>query len=280
MQISDRTDSQSKSGKEYKKLRVIMKEMLTEDICSLWLDAPYADRARAGQFVSFYPDDESRLLPRPISICERNPRLGALRFVFRIVGEGTRQLACLRSGDSVLTLGPLGNGYPLEAANGKRVLLVGGGLGIPPLLGLAKDLLGEPCGTEGMMRPKAVTVAAGYRSDPYLLADLQETAAVFFATEDGSSGIAGNVLDAARLNPHPVDVIMSCGPKPMLRAVARYAEELQIPCYISLEERMACGIGACLACTCKTTAEDPHYHVKKKRVCKDGPVFSADEVVL
>ena len=276
-----RTSAEAGSGgKVYKQLRVIMKEMLTEDICSLWIDAPYADTARAGQFVSFYSADASRLLPRPISICERNPRLGAIRFVFRIVGEGTRELAGLRSGQSVLTLGPNGNGYPLEEANGKRVLLVGGGLGIPPLLGLAKDLLTEPCGTDGMKRPKAVTVAAGYRSEPYLLEDLKESAAVFYATEDGSSGIAGNVLDAVRANPYPAELIFSCGPKPMLRAVASYAKEKGIPCYVSMEERMACGVGACLACTCETVTEDPHYHVNKRRVCEDGPVFSADEVVL
>ena len=276
-----RTSAETLPGaRVYKELRVISKEMLTEDICSLWLDAPFADTARAGQFVSFYLSDPSRLLPRPISICERNPRLGALRFVFRIAGEGTRILSQLRSGQSVLTLGPNGNGYPLEEANGKRVLLIGGGLGIPPLLGLAKDLQTEPCGTDGMKRPRAVTVAAGYRSEPYLLEDLKENAAVFYATEDGSSGIAGNVLDAVRANPYPADLIMSCGPKPMLRAVASYAKENGIPCYVSMEERMACGIGACLACTCETVTEDEHYHVKKRRVCEDGPVFSADEVVL
>ena len=100
------------------------------------------------------------------------------------------------------------------------------------------------------------------------------------ATEDGSAGTRGNVLDAIRENDLHADAIFACGPGPMLRALKAYAEEQGIDCYLSLEERMACGIGACLACVCKSKDVDAHTNVKNKRICKDGPVFAADEIEL
>ena len=162
--------------KSLTKARIISREMLTEDICSIWAEVPFAKEARAGQFVSFYLNDPSHLLPRPISICDMIKRLGALRFVFRIVGEGTRQLASLKTGDEVDVLGPLGNGYPLEEASGRRLLLAAGGLGVPPMLGIIRDLYDEPCGAgkpevpgETVRRPPlAVTCALGYRHDLFL----------------------------------------------------------------------------------------------------------------
>ena len=262
--------------KKTERARIISREDLTEDIAGFWLECSFAQEARAGQFVSFYLDDPSRLLPRPISICDINRRLGALRFVFRIVGEGTRALAALRSGDTVDVIGPLGNGYPLEETAGKRVLLVGGGLGVPPMLSCVRDLLIEPCAD--VPRPRAATCAVGYRHDLFLYEDLRELTAVYAATEDGSFGEKGTVIDAMKKNPFPVDMIFACGPKPMLGAVAGYAREKGIRCYVSMEERMACGVGACLGCVVKTKTEDPHYHSHWGRVCTDGPVFAAEEV--
>ena len=263
-------------------LRVLSQEMLTEDISSLWVEAPWTKKARAGQFVSFYPDDPSKLLPRPISICDINTRLDAVRFVYRVVGGGTQILSRLKTGDCIRTLGPLGNGFPLKEAEGKRVLLVGGGLGVPPMLGCAHllRLPVEPCaGPENpVLPPKAVSIAVGYRRDLFLYEELKEAGAVYVSTDDGSFGVHGTVVDAIRTMPYPSDVVFACGPKPMLRAAAAYAREKGIPCWVSMEERMACGIGACLACVCKTKTDDPHYGVPYRRICKDGPVFNAEDL--
>ena len=297
--------------KSFSKAKIISRQMLTEDICSLWAEVPFAGMAHAGQFVSFYLNDPSHLLPRPISICDISRRLGALRFVFRIVGEGTRQLAELRTGDEIEVLGPLGNGYPLEEASGKRLLLAAGGLGVPPMLGIIRDLYDEPCGAgrvtapegtkeydfrtssaasaedgkasvtpaDGFRRPPlAVTCALGYRHDLFLYDEISENTAVSIATDDGSSGVHGTVIDAIRQIKTPYDLIFACGPKPMLKALAAFAKEKEIPLWVSMEERMACGVGTCLGCVCKTTEPDPHYHVNYKRVCKDGPVFKAEEL--
>ena len=121
----------------------------------------------------------------------------------------------------------------------------------------------------------------GYRSnDLFLTEELSQYADVLVATEDGSAGTKGNVMDAVGENKITPDIIYSCGPMPMLKAIKRYAEEAGIPAYISLEERMACGVGACLGCVCKTTQKDHHSHVNNARICTDGPVFEAKEVEI
>lgn len=126
-----------------------------------------------------------------------------------------------------------------------------------------------------------VTVIAGYRnSEIFLKEELSENSSLVVATEDGSVGTKGNVMDAIRENALEAEVIFACGPTPMLRAIKNYAEENNILCYISMEEKMACGIGACLACVCKSKEKDSHSHVHNKRICKDGPVFLSTEVEL
>jgi dihydroorotate dehydrogenase electron transfer subunit len=146
---------------------------------------------------------------------------------------------------------------------------MGGGIGIPPMLGVAKALKGED-----------VHAFMGYRNkDLFLHDDFLPHCNVYIATEDGSVGVKGNVLDALRASTAiKPDVIMACGPMPMLRAIKKYAEENDIIAYISLEERMACGIGACLGCVCKTVKKDDHSHVNNTRICTEGPVFDAREV--
>ncbi len=123
-------------------------------------------------------------------------------------------------------------------------------------------------------------IVLGYRDELFLNREFEPFGRVYVATEDGSAGTKGNVLDAIRENGLTADVIYACGPTPMLRALKAYAQERKIECWISLEERMACGIGACLACVCRSTDVDEHSHVHNKRICKDGPVFSAQEVEL
>ncbi|MDO4805400.1 MAG: dihydroorotate dehydrogenase electron transfer subunit [Lachnospiraceae bacterium] len=246
---------------------VISQEKIAEGIYSLWLKVSFAGEVIPGQFVSLYSNDASRLLPRPISICESVKEEGAIRLVYRIAGAGTLEFSKLAAGDEAAVLGPLGNGFPVEDYSNKKVLLVGGGIGIPPLLSCAK-----------MLEKKEFAV--GYRSETYLLDDLMREAEVHVATEDGSLGTPGNVLDSIKADNVKADVIFACGPKPMLRALKAYAEETGIPCYVSMEERMACGVGACLACVCRTTGIDGHSHVNNARICKDGPVFRAEEVDL
>lgn len=246
---------------------VLSQESIASGIYSLTLKVSFAGEVVPGQFVSLYSKDSARLLPRPISICEFSGECGTIRLVYRIAGAGTLEFSSLVKGDRIEVLGPLGNGFPIEEYAGSRVLLVGGGIGIPPLLSCAQKLRNKE-------------FAVGYRSETYLLEDLCKEGVVHIATEDGSLGTSGNVLDAMRENRVTADVIFSCGPRPMLRALKTYAEEKGIPCYVSMEERMACGVGACLACVCRTTSVDSHSHVRNARICKDGPVFSAGEVEL
>ena len=124
------------------------------------------------------------------------------------------------------------------------------------------------------------TAVLGYRNELLLLEDFEAVCDTIIATEDGSAGTKGNVIDAIKANGATADVIYACGPTPMLRALKAYAEENDMECYISMEERMACGIGACLACVCKTKEKDHHTNVNNKRICKEGPVFNAKEVEL
>lgn len=246
---------------------VVSQKEIAEQIYDLWLETDLALNARPGQFVAVYPKNAATLLPRPISICEADKKRGRLRLVYRIAGKGTKEFSSYKAGDEVSVLGVLGNGFPLEKAEGKRVFLIGGGIGIPPMLQLAKELDGEK------------QIVVGYRNrDLFLREDLERNGRVYIATEDGSVGSRGNVMDAIRDNHLQADVIMACGPMPMLRAVKQYAEENGIEAYISLEERMACGVGACLGCVCKTKEVDHHSHVHNARICTDGPVFEAKEV--
>lgn len=246
-------------------------------IYDMRLQAPEAAQAAVpGQFVNLFCQDGSRLLPRPISLCGYDAASGEIRLVYRAAGAGTREFASMRAGQSLQLLGPLGNGFPLGEARGKRVLLIGGGIGIPPMLQTARVLAS---GAEAD-RPAVLAAVLGYRDRVFLADEFREYADTYLATEDGSSGTKGTVLDAIRGQKLEADVIFACGPKPMLRALQAYAEEKHIACWISLEERMACGIGACLACVCGTVKEDAHSHVNNARVCKDGPVFEAGSVVL
>lgn len=193
---------------------------------------------------------------------------GRLRIVYRVVGAGTKEFSGCRAGDTLDVVGPLGNGFPLDRAY-KKVFLIGGGIGIPPMTELAKQLPGEK------------QIVLGYRnSELFLKEELEENGAVYIATEDGSVGTKGNVLDAIRENKLTAEAIFACGPTPMLRALKAYAQEQGMDCFLSMEERMACGVGACLACVCKSKDVDEHTYVKNKRICKDGPVFAADEIEL
>jgi len=250
-----------------KKLALIEENTrIAQDVYSMWLTAPdIAETAKPGQFVSLYCKDGSKLLPRPISICEIDQMKGRVRLVYRVVGKGTEEISQSKTGDTIEAMGPLGNGFILE---GKKALLIGGGIGIPPMLELAKQLNCEK------------TAVLGYRDITFLEEEFLPYCNVVISTEDGSKGTKGNVIDAIKANGLDADIIFACGPTPMLRGIKSYALEHGITAQLSLEERMACGIGACLGCVCKTKEVDHHSNVKNKRICKDGPVFYAEEVEL
>ena len=262
---------QTKDTKFEETAIIIRQEEIADDIYSMWLRTEHiAAHAKAGQFVSVYCNEGSRLLPRPISICGIDKEAGTLRIVYRTVGDGTKELSDYKEGEMVKILGPLGNGFTQKD---KKAILIGGGIGIPPMLELAKSI--KAAGT-----CEFVSVM-GYRdAQTFLLDEFKEQGDCYVATEDGSVGAKGNVLDAIKEYKLNADVIYACGPTPMLRALKAYAAEQGMTCYISMEERMACGIGACLACVCNSKEKDAHSNVKNKRICKEGPVFLAEEVDL
>ena len=214
------------SCKRKEKAAVVLREQIARDIYSMWIRTEeIAGLAVPGQFISMYTEDRSKILPRPISLCEIDRERKQLRVVFRVTGKGTgtEQLSRLQPGDFVEILGPLGNGFPLEPGIGKKVFLIGGGIGVPPMLELAKQLDAEK------------HLVMGYRDEQFLTEEFQKNGNLFIATEDGSAGTPGNVMDAIAANGLDAEVIYACGPAPMLRAVKQYAEENHIVCYVSME---------------------------------------------
>ena len=224
--------------------KVVSQEALTDDICSMWIQAErIAKAAKPGQFISVYTKDKSKVLPRPISLCEIDKEQGRLRIVYRVVGAGTKEFSAYQAGDDIEIMGPLGNGFSLKE---KKAFLIGGGIGIPPMLELAKNLNCEK------------QMVLGYRDVLFLNEEFEQYGKVYVATEDGSAGTKGNVIDAIKANALDADVIYACGPTPMLRALKAYAAENGI----------------------ESKEVDGHSHVHNKRICKDGPVFAAEEVEL
>lgn len=252
-------------------VKIESSKALTDRIFELILAVgDMAKDAKPGQFVSLYCKEGGRLLPRPISICGIDKEQGTLRLVYRVVGEGTEEFSSYTKGQSITITGPLGNGFFTEdAEENTHSVLFGGGIGIPPMLELAKQLKGKK------------TIILGYRdADTFLAAEFEKYGEVLLASDDGSVGTKGTVMDAWNAAGKPGDLFFACGPKPMLRGIKAAAAEKGIRAQISMEERMACGIGACLACVCKTTEKDEHSQVKNARICKEGPVFYAEAVEL
>ena len=244
-------------------------EQLTAAAWSMVIECPEAAaKAEPGQFVDLLPDGDFTLR-RPISICGIDKEQGTLRIVFEVRGKGTKALSELRAGDTVNMLAPLGHGFTLPAPDA-RVILVGGGIGTPPMLPLAR-YFGENA-----------VVISGFRSREAVILQDDFAAAgakTILCTDDGSAGRFGLVtlpLEEEIKAEKPA-LICACGPLPMLRATAALAEAYEIPCQVSLEERMGCGIGACLVCACRT--KDANGDEQYTHVCKNGPVFNAQEVI-
>lgn len=244
--------------------KVISCEKINDNAYDLWIDAGELGRsARCGQFVNIKCGAD-KLLRRPISICYGEGE--KLRLVFEIRGEGTAWLAQRSAGESIDVLGPLGHGFDVAD---KQVLFVGGGIGVPPLLWSAKNA-------------KSTDAVLGFRDAGHamLLPDFESICGnMEIMSDDGSIGTKGLVTLGVEklLEANRYDAVCACGPKVMLRAVAALAERKNIPCQVSMEERMGCGVGACLVCACKIQDEKGEGHYK--HVCKDGPVFDSKEVV-
>lgn len=248
--------------------RIAEKKAIAAQIYSFIIECPeIAEIAQAGQFVHILPDGFT--LRRPISICGIDRKNGTLRIVFEVRGEGTEKIAKLNENELIDMLAPLGHGFSLDE-NYKKVMLIGGGIGTPPMLPLAEFYGEKAVAVNGFRNASAVILENDFR---------KTGAKTVICTDDGSMGHHGLVTEplAEQIKKGGIDCIYACGPTPMLRAVSKLAEENNILCQISLEERMGCGIGACLVCACKTRQDDGSEHFA--HVCKNGPVFNSKEVI-
>jgi len=251
---------------------ILANEPVATDIYKLRLAARDISRqVQPGQFVQLgLPALEAHILRRPFSVFATDKESGELEIIYQLVGEGTEHLSDIRRGWSLRLLGPLGSGWQVPPGC-KRVLLVGGGVGVAPLYLLACELAAS----------RQVTLLVGARSQEFLLPlpDLPQAVELLICSDDGSVGRAGltTVLAAELLANNDAvdggyDFVACCGPEPMQKGIAALAATQGLPCQLSLERRMACGLGACLGCVVDTVGG-------KRRVCLDGPVFDAREVI-
>lgn len=220
-------------------------------------------QAQPGQFVHVKVCG-GHLLRRPLSIADADGVNGLVTLIYRVVGSGTAQLALMAPNETVDCMGPLGRGFELN--NGDKPLLVGGGMGIAPLLFLARALCPKP----------AQLLMGGRNAEEMFWPGMfhQVCQTIHVTTDDGSLGSRGTTLQLLPelMEQRPIDMIYTCGPRVMMEGVAKLAKQAGIPCQVSLEEHMACGVGACLSCTCEATDG------KRRKICSDGPVFYAGEV--
>ena len=246
-------------------VRVLRQSAPAPDIRRLTVALPKdGPLPHAGQFYMLrcWAANESPVLSRPISVHDVDTAEGTLTFLYQIKGEGTQKLARLAWGQMLTITGPCGNGFDVAAAaNAGRVAVVGGGIGTAPLLLLCKQLADAGCKPDLMV---------GFRDKTYGLDEFVPFCGkIDIATDTGSTGHHGLVTDL--LDPKQYDLVLTCGPAVMMRGVAKLCFVANTPCLASLENKMACGLGACLGCTC-------HTKIGPKTVCKDGPVFPAEEV--
>ena len=220
------------------------------------LTAEFEDIINPGQFFMLKTMDNSFLLPRPISVNDVNEKY--VSFMYRTEGEGTKKISTMKAGEELQLFGPLGNGFNLNELQG-RIAVIGGGIGIAPLLYLTK-LLG-----------KKADVYLGFKDCVYCTEEFEKYAAkTTIVTEDGSKGEKGFVTDCIDYSRY--DAVVTCGPEVMMNKIINSCKEDNIKCFVSLEKRMACGMGVCLGCTVVTKNG-------YKRACKDGPVFSSEELL-
>jgi dihydroorotate dehydrogenase electron transfer subunit len=223
------------------------------------------NQTKPGQFLNLYCRHKGRLLPRPISVCEIDKKKGLLCLVYAILGDGTKEFASYKTGESIEIMGPFGNGFNLNK-NSDEHLIIGGGVGIPPMVELCKQLKGKK------------NIVVGFRDNPYLIDRLQKYGKVYVTTDDGSVGFKGHVVELMEQKKLRGN-IYACGPTPMLKGIQAFADKYNLEASLSLEERMGCGFGGCVGCVTKIIANTKAGYTYKK-VCKDGPVFDAKEILF
>ncbi len=257
---------------EVEKAKLIEKEYLKDDIIRFKVQADKVVKdAKPGNFIEIRVSETTApFLRRPISIYNFEKEEGTLEFIFQIKGEGTKLLSKKEKGDLIDIIGPLGMGT-FKINKYEKIAIIGGGIGVFPLYELSK---------EAKKDNKNVNIYLGFRNKEYVVLEKEfkeVSDKLVVTTDDGTYGIKGFAINELEKDLEGVECIYACGPLPMLRAVKKLATEKDIPCQISLEERMGCGIGVCLGCAVKTarsTNENPEYF----HVCKAGPVFQAKDV--
>jgi len=249
--------------KHFIDVEILSHELIEKDVYSLTLNAPQiATEAKPGQFVMVYLDRNDLLLPRPISLCDADIATGTITLVYMVVGDGTNVMSKWQAGYTIKIMGPLGNGFSIDGL--QNATLVGGGIGAPPLVFLHKSLTRKGIPTD---------VYLGFKQKSNIKTMFVVAASnLCIATDDGSDGQKGTVIDLLKNAPNPNNTILACGPTPMLKALSQYTKSTDTPCQLALEERMACGIGACVGCAIKTATG---YQL----CCKSGPIFDSKEVV-
>lgn len=241
------------------------KKAIAKGIFDLTISCPeIAALAKPGQFAQVAAD--GYFLRRPISICDIDKERGTIRIVFEVRGKGTDKISELNKGGLIDIIAPLGNGFTI--LDGKKAVCVGGGIGTPPMLGIAKQY-GENAQVISGFRTSAIAIL----QDDFKAAGCNTV----LCTDDGTAGIHGFVTEPlkARLESDKPDMIYACGPAPMLKNIVKLAKEYGVKTEVSLEQRMACGVGACLVCVCRTVKDGEQF---LSHVCKDGPVFDGEEV--
>lgn len=238
--------------------RILSNERLTPTVWKMVVSGDTSHITRPGQFVNI--ELKGKFLRRPISVCDYDGQ--TITLIYKVVGSGTEAMACMVPGEELDMLTGLGSGFTVREEFG-HPLLVGGGVGVPPLYNLAKKLIAAG---------QQVSVVLGFNSadEVFYEEDFRALGAeVCVSTVDGSHGIKGFVTDAIAANDINYDYLYACGPMPMLKALAGAA---RTPGQLSFEERMGCGFGGCMGCTCKTKGG-------YKRICKEGPVMEIDEII-
>ncbi|MGN1131489.1 MAG: dihydroorotate dehydrogenase electron transfer subunit [Ruminococcus sp.] len=245
------------------KFLVLKNEEIASGIFDLWVENPtLSSIAKPGQFAHILVPGKT--LRRPISICDADK--SCLRLVYQVKGEGTEILSQIKEGEYLDIIAPLGNGFDIK--EDKKYCFIGGGIGVPPML-YASKMKEKPVVITGFRNKDLVILQSDFRKD---------NCELYLTTDDGTAGEKAFVTDVLKRKLNDIDEVCACGPSPMLKAIAEICNEADIPCQISLEERMGCGIGACLVCACavrKNDGTEDYVHV-----CKDGPVFDSKEVIF
>lgn len=283
---------------------ILENKEIARNIYRLKLESREASiNVKPGQFINIYLKDKSILLPRPISICKVEGN--NLILVYKALGKGTKELSAYRPGDSIKISSSLGNGFKMDhlinfiesspissSGNHKRegvIALVGGGVGVPPLVGLAEAIMeridgrdNNTCaGTKGQASKNKLIAIVGFGEEPFLIEELEKIChEVYLATDNGKVGFHGSVMGLLENKNIEADYYLACGPRPMLKNLWSYCDRKAVHLQVSMEERMGCGYGACVGCTCKTKRQaEGQMEIVSQKVCKDGPVFMGSEVV-